>query len=519
MRRLNGFLLAFMCLFTLLSTHFVSAQTSDPSPSPGPAPAPGGAAMADYTELIRLIEATINVDGWQIAGGNSSMMEFRQGVRINAEGMIERLESSKTLAPNLKLPKIGEGPSGSGPTTVSLESIGEWQQPTSLRWVSLSELDKQLSSRNQTRATPAMEMLGGLVRIDYVAYDSVSNGWFLGGPSGSLVLTQGGDILNSETRLPPVLLEDLLTIAPHILNGKGEFGCSIDPDPKRLMESGRLVSTSASMKALARNPDQWLEGWRKTLGQQNTKVIGIPHDSPTGYALLIADAHMKRIAFDLEFRPMGLKSYWQEVETFGPARDDMGLVRWWFSLTDHKIPMDVERGLYHFASSNVRIESEAQTLNEQGKQVVSKVPDNAASAFARNFSRQFAKLQQEHPCFGRLRHVFDLAVAMEIIRLEMSQGRGAPFAFLSNEENQPRMATSPKMIDSIASTHKLPNGSISAVVSGGVTINLGHLSSRLSVAPKQLNAVSFEEGAALEEVSDTTVLPLNTSKSDKPFWR
>ena len=510
MRRLNGLLLTIACLAVLLFPQFASAQTNDSSPNPGASPTPGGAAIANYADLIRLIESTVNVDGWQSAGGNSSMMEFRNGVRINAQGLIERFDPSKVVATEINPPSLGQVPA-----LVSLESLGEWQKPTSLRWVSLSELDRQLTERKQDRASAAMEMLGGLYRIDYVAYDPVSKGWFLGGPSGSLVLTKSGDILNSVTNLPPVLLEDLLTIAPHILGGKGEFGCTIDPDPKRLADSNRLVSTSASMKSLARNPDRWVEGWRKSLGLQNAKVVGIPQDSPTGYALLIADAHMKRLAFDLEFRPLGLKSYWQEVETFGQSRNEMGLVRWWFSLSNHKIPMDPERSIYHLVSSNVQVESEAQMLNEQGKQVVSPTSDPAADAYARSFTRNFAKLQREHPCFGRLRHIFDLSVALEIIKLEMEQGKGLPLPFLSNDSIQPHMTNSPVAIDSIASTHELPNGSISAVISGGVSIHLNNLSSRIKMDRKSLLSVSFEPS---HSDSDSNFSQSRNS-SEVPFWR
>lgn len=510
MRRWNGLLLVLACSVAFLLPPVASAQTNDTNPNTGAAPTPGGAAIANYADLIRLIESTVNVDGWQSAGGNSSMMEFRNGVRINPEGLIERFDASKVVAKEINPTFIGQVP-----TLVSLENLGEWQKPTSLRWVSLSELDRQLTDRKHDRASAAMEMLGGLYRIDYVAYDPVSKGWFFGGPSGGLVLTKSGDILNSETNLPPVLLEDLLTIAPHILSSKGEFGCTIDPDPKRLVESNRLVSTPASMKALARNPDRWVEGWRKSLGLQKAKVIGIPQDSPTGYALLIADAHMKRLAFDLEFRPLGLKSYWQEVETFGPSRNEMGLVRWWFSLSDQKIPMDPERSIYHLVASNVQVESEAQMLNDQGKQVVSPISDPAADAYARSFTRNFAKLQREHPCFGRLRHIFDLAVALEIIKLEMEQGKGLPLTFLSNDSIQPHMTTKPIAIDSIASTHELPNGAITAVISGGVSIHLKELRSRIKIDNKSLRSVSFEQS---HDDAGSTYSQIGNS-SETPFWR
>jgi general secretion pathway protein D len=42
----------------------------------------GGASMANYAELINLIQTTVTPDAWQAAGGSSSMMEFRQNLTL-----------------------------------------------------------------------------------------------------------------------------------------------------------------------------------------------------------------------------------------------------------------------------------------------------------------------------------------------------------------------------------------------------------------------------------------------------
>ena len=54
-------------------------------------------------------------------------------------------------------------------------------------------------------------------------------------------------------RLPPVLLEDLLCIVPHVFAGRGEFGCSIDPNRERLVRAYQFANTSNSQRALQRN--------------------------------------------------------------------------------------------------------------------------------------------------------------------------------------------------------------------------------------------------------------------------
>jgi hypothetical protein len=328
--------------------------------------------------------------------------------------------------------------------------------------------------------------------------------------------------------LPPVLLEDLLGIAPHVLRNKGEFGCSIDPDPVRLVEAYEMARTASSMRAMQRQPEKWAEEWRQKLGRQNAKVIGLRQDSPTGYALVIADAHMKRLGLGLEPSPAKMKSYWLEKAALSSlgSSGDSGLVRWWFSLTDHKIPMDPERHIYHFASSNVQVLSEAQMMNAKGERVTTTSPDYAADAFAKKFTRNFEQLQKDYPVYGRLRHIFDLAVAMEIVRNEIRSGNGKPFLAIDNAKAQPRLPVAPTELESIASTHLQPNGSMSAMISGGVSIHVTDAISRLKVDKSQTNEVAFESSNDLSKQAADTVSPQSGNlentmkpKRDTPFWR
>lgn len=476
----------------------------------------GGGAIANYNSLINLIESTIDAD-WASQGGTATMVPYRNGVRIDAQGVIERLDPAKVSSPAIRIPST-KGDSAS-PAIVKLDDLGDWQEPSALRWVSLHQLDRQIAQRleeaNPRHASVSMEVLAGLYRIDYLALDKETNEWFIGGPAGNLVLNQKGDLLNAETGLPPVLLEDLLCVAPHVLAKQGEFGCTIDPNPKRLTDAYEMSKSSTSMRSLQRSPDRWVEQWRTKLGRQNAKVIGLRQDSPTGYALIIADAHMKRVGLELEHCPTPIKSYWQQKEIFGNSSRDAGMVRWWFSLTDHKIPMDPDRHIYHFASSNVQVLSEAQLMNSLGERVAATAPDIAADSFARDFTRHFDKLQQAYPVYGRLRHVFDLAVAMEIVRSEIQKGNGKDFLVLDEMSTQPRLEIAPQEIDSVAATHRMADGSISAIISGGVSIHLNDVSKRLKTDRLQTNRV------AVESSNDGTkaVEAESVSSAEPKFWR
>ncbi len=477
----------------------------------------GGGSMANYFDLIQLIENTVD-GGWQSAGGTSSMMPFTNGVRIDAHGVIERFDPNKSTVPVVKFPQ-----DDSKPSSIALTGLGDWQAPSPLRWVSLTMLDQQVAERmepaNSSRASIAMELLGGLFRIDYLAFDQQSQEWLLGGPAGDISIKPSGELLNLETGLPPVLLEDVLCIAPQVLSGDGFFGCSIDPDPKRLSEAYEMARTPVSMRSLQRNPERWVEEWRTKLGPQNTKIIGLPQDSPTGYAMILADAHMKRMGLALEHRPASMNSYWQEMQIFKNRSKDSGLVRWWFSLTDHKIPMDPDRKIYCFASSNVQVLSEAQMLKTTGERVAANEPDIAAEAFAKGFTQNFGKLQREYPCYGRLRHIFDLAVALEIVRVEMAKGNGRAFLAIDDPKVQPRLAMAPREIESVAATYKESSGSVSAIVSGGVSIQLKSLQKRMVVDRLQTNRVSLESSNDSSKGKNDNARALRSPLADEPFWR
>lgn len=492
----------------------------------------GGASIADYTALIALIENVIDAE-WAVNGGTASAIPYRQGVRIDPQGLIERMDSSKSMLTSIKLPRDQD--KAGNPACISIDGLGEWQQATSLRWISLHQLDVQVAEcsrdTNRLRANISMELLGGLYRIDYLAFDKDSQEWYLGGPAGNLVASSSRDLLNPESGLPPVLLEDLLGVAPHVLRNKGEFGCSIDPDPTRLTAAYEMARSSSSMRSMQREPERWTEQWRQKLGKQHAKVIGLNQDSPTGYALLIADAHMKRLGLGLEPCPTQMKSYWKEKEIFTISSNgiDTSMVRWWFSVTDHKIPMDPDRKIYHFASSNIQVLSEAQMMNAIGERVASNLPDFAADTFAKKFTLNFDRLQRDYPVYGRLRHIFDLAIALELVRHEIQSGNGKPFLALDNPEGQPRLPVTPLELDSVAATHRMPNRSMSAIISGGVTIQTSDLSQRLVVDKSQTNRVALESSNDTNEISrtkslDSSYLPKNSNKSlhlrrDVPFWK
>lgn len=500
-------------LRTLSSIHSQRAAHQGAAARDGDEPGPaGGASLANFSELMRLIESVVDAP-WANNGGTATMVPFRQGVRIDAQGLIERLD--ETVQPDAPSLRVEFERGGRSEPIVRLDDLGIWQQPSPLRWVSLHALDAQVADcvRQGRSANFAMELLGGLCRIDYVAFDRSRGEWLIGGPAGNIVANAHGDLLHRELLLPPVLLEDLLTIAPQVLNGKGEFGCSIDPDQERLVAAYKMARSPNSLRELRSDPDYWAHEWKSKLGRQRAVVIGIPEDSPTGYALLIADSHMKRIALGLEPSVDGLKNYWLEADSISQI-DKGPMVRWWFTLSDSRIPWDPERKIACMTESNVRVLSESQMFDERGSRVATERPDWAADAFAKGFTAKFSSLQRSYPVYGRLRHIFDLAVALEIVRAQMTAGYGKPFQCLHRIDNQPRLPVAPKEIDSVVATRRSGNGDVAVIVSGGVSIVPRRTSERIRKAPGAFDELILETSPG--EMSDGT---LNRSDAEQPFWR
>jgi len=423
--------------------------------------------MADFTELIGLIQTVVK-GNWVADGGEDSLQGYPNGVWIDPSGKLHRQKQNVRFSPK------DPAAAASKIEFVEIPQLGSLQSSETVRWISLAELESKLKDKlsGSQMASPAMELLGGLTRIDYLARDPESNAWYIGGPAGDLVLDRKGNLIGRSTGLPPVLLEDLLSVAPLVLNARGPLGCSIDPVPERLKAVQEMAVSPISTKSMSQQAAKWCDRLTETLGDQQATIFGLPEDSPTGIALLVADEHMKRVGLGLENGPPGLKSYWQEAEKRGTIQNS-GLIRWWFALRDDiQIGVNDSESIFSIESPTVRVMSQRQWMDHTGARHEANDQDHAADAYAAGFTDKFTELQKMHPAYGRLRHIFDLCVVMRLIREEGMAGRGATLPLLMDATNQPHAAEPLKWIPSIAAWRKTSNGRVSVIVSGGVAIDV-----------------------------------------------
>jgi len=438
----------------------------------------GGQSLADFTELIALIRTTIPGQ-WDT--GEDTITSYVNGVWIDPAGKLHR---EPTIAKNQSRKPVvnGEGTSATGTRPESdfisipmLDELG-LDREESVRWISIRQIEKLLLDREKDKSrSVCLELLGGLTRLDHVARDHETNDWYLGGPAGGMVLDKSGNLISRTTGLPPILLEDLLCVAPLVLKGKGPLGCSIDPVPESLKKVSMLIRQNSFIKQLSSQPEKATNFLSDSLGDQRATFIGLPYNSPTAMALLLADEHMKRIGLGLVDErvgaPKGVVNYWQACEKLG-AVPGQSMVRWWFTMPNQvSIGVDESGDVFTIQSSSVRVMSQKQFLDQRGDRQDSADKDLAADTFADSFTSEFQSIQKKYPVHGRLRHIFDLAVALQLIADETPQRSERPLEMASDDSRRPVVEFPIQWVPSISAWRKTSNGRIAAVVSGGVVID------------------------------------------------
>ena len=471
------------------SSGYGSGNATVASSRPVSSGRPGAQSLADFTELIALIRST--VDG-QWDSGEDKIETFIGGVWIDPAGKLHR---EKTTANSGEIASASKSKVSmktretidklttveSDLTAVPMLDAMGLDREEALRWVSIREVDELLNSVDR-KSSARLELLGGLSRIDYVARDPKTHDWYLGGPAGGLVLDTNGNLISRSTGLPPVLLEDLLGVAPLILQEKGPLGCSIDPVPESLQKLSEQIKRGAFVKLLRSKPEKATQFLSDNLGDQRATFFGLPNDSPTAMALLVADEHMKRVGLGMVGVPPILTkagplnsrvvNYWQACQKSGVVPGE-SMVRWWFALpTKVSIGVDESGDVFSIDSSTVRVLSQKQFLDERGDRHDAAEKDLAADAFADSFTEAFPDLQKQFSGYGRLRHIFDLAVALQVIAEETPDRNARPLSIASNEEYRPRVAFPIQWVPSIAAWRKTDNGRVAAVVSGGVMVDI-----------------------------------------------
>lgn len=439
------FAIAMLCWTTSPASN---AQDSSLGGGGGTGVASGGAAMADFDTLINLIQQTVDPDSWLAAGGTSTILQYPSGVYVDPKGHVKRMTETEKIAVF-----------GNAPQLTSNSTQHPWRNSSGLRTISLKRLESALQRLASSGLPPTSEVirLAGLSKIRYVKIDAANEDVLIAGPAGD-------EGLGFE-------LQDLAVVAALINHKTAPLGCSIEPSNQGLLAAQRYLSEQGVISRLARNPRMVVEKMQEHIGDHNVKVFGMAPNTGTALALIDADEHMKKVGFGTVATRMPVNSYFDYLEKEAKV-PSQSMIRWWFSYADAPIRVNKDRSLFELPEQCVAIFSEQQWVSQQGRAPTGN-KDKSADAFAEGFTKRLSAMRKSHPSYARLSAVFETSLALQLA----VETTGLPdlkswfpnLCYLGSDF--PEENVQPNTVDGLTTWHKLKNGTVVAVVSGGVKVD------------------------------------------------
>ncbi|MGE0537887.1 MAG: DUF1598 domain-containing protein [Pirellulales bacterium] len=444
-------------------------QAGPPGLGPGanPAAAPGaqgGGTAADFDSLMDLITSTIAPTTWVDVGGQGEIQPYRNGVFVDAAGVLRRAEANKTARADLAAVRRESA-------VVSAQRDVLTRSP--LRKVSLSRLERALQLKQALGRGPneAERCLAGLERIDYVIIYPDSHDLVIAGPAGGWRYDAEARAVSQSTGRPCLRLDDLVVLWRHAQERPHDvLGCTINPSAEGLAAAKEYLDGAAGATKPAGRKQQ-LEQLRRRVGLQSVEVFGIDPRTTAARTLVAADYHMKLIGMGIEPGVDGVPSYLQLV-----ARSDsdevpaLDVLRWWFTLACDAVESDEARDAFALRGVAVRLQGENEMLAANGQRVGTGRADDLNRQFAANFTEQFAELAAKYPVYAELENLFALELAGALVvsqRLDERAGWHRTW-FGPHGGYAPDVADSPKSVETVAASQRAAGRRFVAGVSGGI---------------------------------------------------
>ena len=437
--------------------------------------AAGGGVVQDWSTLMMLISNTVDVDSWRDFGGTGSntMIPYPNGVWLDAKGHFKRIHR-------------GDLPSVAG-------SAKQWRAGSGLRTISLKALDSALAMTNSRGLLPTSQMvnLAGISHIQYVAIDVANRDVLIAGPA-----VQGND--------SGFLLEDLRTLAALMNNNTAPLGCSLDPNNQGIIEAQKFLSDPNVIGRLGRTPGLVAEQLKAKVGSHSVNIFGIDATSSTALALVDADEHMKRVGLGLDVTSPRIKTYFDHLDRTGKA-PTQSLIRWWFAYNPASINASAANDLFELPENVVAVMSEQQWVNAQGDRQATGSNDVAADAFAEEMTAKFRQLCATEPAYARLEGIFELGLALQIsIEASKQASLAEWFPNLAYRDRTSSAAPRvPKSVEGVTAWDRLKNGTVVAVISGGVKIEPASVGGRANWQSNNVERPAALAAAASSNASAT----------------
>lgn len=432
------------------SDGFSNSGSDRRASNPGAA---GGGAMQDWSTVMMLISQTVDPDEWRDFGGtgNSTMIPYPNGVWLDAKGHLKRLDRKGQMMPSW---------------TVGA-SRQQWRAGSGLRTISLKQLDAALASMQIRGLQPTAQMLqlAGITHIQYVAVDVENQDVLLSGPAAKVDGDENG-----------FLLEDMRTLVALMNKQTAPLGCSLDPDNQGILAAQSFLSEPNVIGRLSRTPQAVADQIKAKVGPHSVNIFGIDPSSSTALALVDADEHMKRVGLGLASTVPKIKTYFDHLDRKGAA-PAQSLIRWWFAYNDAPILVNEASNFFELPKQTVAVMSEQQWVNAQGDRQATGAADEAADAFAAEMTEKLDVLRATQPAYARLQGIFELGLALQLAiesSKQPSLGDWFPNLPVRSSSNPSKNGAlgrqTPKSVEGVTAWDRLKNGTVVAVISGGVKI-------------------------------------------------
>jgi len=459
----------------------------------------GGASQADFQSLMDLITATIEPNTWDAVGGPGSIAPFETGVRVDAQGLLQRLLKSEETG-SLAALRASSAVKG------RRENV---RQSSPLRKVSLPRLEKHLQLRLAAgrQPTDAMQVLAGLQRIKYVFVYPDSGDVVLAGPAGDWCADAENRLVSTESGQPVLRLDDLVVVLRQMTGGgETKFGCLIVPRQEALARLKAFLDEPG--KTAQPGPrKEWVEQLRSRLGKQAIEVYGLDPRTRAARVLVEADYRMKLVGMGLEEGVPGVESYLDLIKIpagQGPegAPPPMGVLRWWFTLNYQAVLASQDRQAFAIRGQGVKVLSENELLTAEGKRVQTGESEPLNRQFAQSFTEHFEALCQKYPVYADLRNICDLALVGALVRAEdLSAKAGWHMTFFGDPQAyQVELGPAPKEVETVANYRVIRSGSkihTIAGVSGGVRVDPAAIVTSQAIEVEGYGPLSSQHSAAV----------------------
>jgi hypothetical protein len=260
--------------------------------------------------------------------------------------------------------------------------------------LSLQVLQQQLQSG---QISSDLRQLGGIKKIEGFVVDAKNHDVILFGTTGSGT---------------PLFLDDFVIALRSVLIDNAPPGCSIDPTETTLLKVrnfnqnfSRVTSTAAA--------DAILEDF-KLIGAepQKVRVISVPHNSHFAQIMVTADYYTKRISNGTaltelkEFKSLSAlaaEKLQQDVATGKHPQLTM-YNRFWF--TPGTVQFSEDNGVVRLTQCEVKLLTEQEFLNPQGKLVRSGNEQPMAQEFVQEFTKRYDDIAAAASMFADLKSLF-----------------------------------------------------------------------------------------------------------------